>query len=746
MATINELLIKLEADTTQLRRAMDQVDKQVNQNSSSIQKALGKIDGGVAALGNGFKSLLPALGVAALVGFAKSSLAAAADIGEMAEQLGISTDALQTYQFAAGQSGVKAEEMQTAVARLTRTIGDASNGNSEAIKSFRDLGIGILDAGGNLRTTEAILNDIADAIERTEDPAKRAAAAVDFFGKSGQKLLPLLSGGSAGIRAFTAEARAAGQVISNALIKDADAAADKMAALNAQIQKFGQLGAAFGAGPIGDALTKFNLFLESFRSPDLKSFAALNESIAETSRLLDQARAKQGNRLFGDVFGAEGAGLQRIGELETRLKRLSALRDEMNGRGEFSGEIGRRLGQMPAGRGNTNPQDKAQTDAIKAATDALQKKVAAQRAEAESFGQSESQKAVARATEETLTALRAKGIEGLNAEQKALLANLGVQIQRIEAQKTEIENVKAHAQTLNEYVDNATEAANAEAVLSGQVLKTSQATDEQVRLLNEQAEAAGKSTIRYNALTRSFELYDRELQVVVKTQELLAQNTALSTEEARRQAEVLVDASDKLKKGTDDVQKRVDNMNEAAQDFSRVIGTAFEDAILSGGKFSDVLKGLERDIARIILRMTVTKPLENALQGALGGGGGLFSIFGGGGSGGGSSSGIVEGEWDWMKDIFGSLPGFADGGRPPVGVPSMVGERGPELFVPDRAGTIVPNHALRSGGDTFHVSEHFHFTGDVTAQTRAEVLRLAPTLQQQTIAAIENRQRRGNRA
>ena len=38
--------------------------------------------------------------------------------------------------------------------------------------------------------------------------------------------------------------------------------------------------------------------------------------------------------------------------------------------------------------------------------------------------------------------------------------------------------------------------------------------------------------------------------------------------------------------------------------------------------------------------------------------------------------------------------GFADGGRPPVGQPSVVGERGPEMFVPDRPGTIVPNEVL----------------------------------------------------
>lgn len=36
--------------------------------------------------------------------------------------------------------------------------------------------------------------------------------------------------------------------------------------------------------------------------------------------------------------------------------------------------------------------------------------------------------------------------------------------------------------------------------------------------------------------------------------------------------------------------------------------------------------------------------------------------------------------------------GFAEGGKPPVGQPSVVGEKGPELFVPDQPGTVVPNN------------------------------------------------------
>jgi len=46
------------------------------------------------------------------------------------------------------------------------------------------------------------------------------------------------------------------------------------------------------------------------------------------------------------------------------------------------------------------------------------------------------------------------------------------------------------------------------------------------------------------------------------------------------------------------------------------------------------------------------------------------------------------------------FPGFASGGRPPVGKPSIVGEKGPELFVPRQSGTIIPNDQLGGGGST----------------------------------------------
>ena len=56
--------------------------------------------------------------------------------------------------------------------------------------------------------------------------------------------------------------------------------------------------------------------------------------------------------------------------------------------------------------------------------------------------------------------------------------------------------------------------------------------------------------------------------------------------------------------------------------------------------------------------------------------------------------------------IFGGLPmlNFANGGRPPVGKASVVGEKGPELFVPRKSGTIIPNDKLGGGSTNINVN------------------------------------------
>ena len=48
------------------------------------------------------------------------------------------------------------------------------------------------------------------------------------------------------------------------------------------------------------------------------------------------------------------------------------------------------------------------------------------------------------------------------------------------------------------------------------------------------------------------------------------------------------------------------------------------------------------------------------------------------------------GALEWLAGLI----GFAGGGRPSPGVPAIIGEKGPELWIPDAPGPIVPNHQL----------------------------------------------------
>ena len=80
---------------------------------------------------------------------------------------------------------------------------------------------------------------------------------------------------------------------------------------------------------------------------------------------------------------------------------------------------------------------------------------------------------------------------------------------------------------------------------------------------------------------------------------------------------------------------------------------------------------------------------------------GIGGIFTGGfGGPGGFSIGSAATPLTSGLDFSGA---FANGGRPPVGRAALVGERGPELFVPRSAGTIVPNHAMGGANVTVNV-------------------------------------------
>ena len=141
-------------------------------------------------------------------------------------------------------------------------------------------------------------------------------------------------------------------------------------------------------------------------------------------------------------------------------------------------------------------------------------------------------------------------------------------------------------------------------------------------------------------------------------------------DEAQKNAEInkLLDGkNDKLDKTID----KTKGIKDAFAEIGETIGSQITDALvgaINGTKsLGESAKAILNDLANSLLRMGINSML-----------GGMF-----GGTG------------------IGKFLGFANGGRPPVGRPSIVGERGPELFVPSTAGQIIPNNKM--GGTTNNI-------------------------------------------
>ena len=193
-------------------RAMEKLERQ----QAATTSALERMEASLGRVGNYMKAqvaLMAAEAVARLVQFGKSALDAAANMDELAEQLGTNARHLQGLQYAAVQANVKLEQLDTGLSKFSIKLGEAADGSKEVIDSLDRLGVKNLDVAGKLRPTEDVLTDVARAIMGIEDPAKRSAAAVDFFGKTGTKMLPMLAEMAKGQDALAASAERAGAMI-----------------------------------------------------------------------------------------------------------------------------------------------------------------------------------------------------------------------------------------------------------------------------------------------------------------------------------------------------------------------------------------------------------------------------------------------------------------------------------------------------------------------------------------------------
>ena len=220
-AVIGALRVVLGADTAAL-------DKGLKNAEGSISKFSRQVGIAGAALAASMAAAMGGISVA--VG---KALADADKLGKLAQSVGIPVEELSKLAHAADLSGISTEEFGKSVVKLSKNMSEIAGGATNAAsEAFKNMGIRVKEANGQMRPTSDVLSDIAAKFEGYADGANKTALATALFGKAGAAMIPMLNAGAAGLAEAKKEAEDLGLVIDSKTAKAAENFNDNLTRLH----------------------------------------------------------------------------------------------------------------------------------------------------------------------------------------------------------------------------------------------------------------------------------------------------------------------------------------------------------------------------------------------------------------------------------------------------------------------------------------------------------------------------------
>lgn len=171
--------VEISADDSQFQRALGNVQKMMASTAKTIATAGAGISAAAAAM------------AAPLLLSVKSFEATGSALNDMAARTGLSVENLSELGYVAQQTGASMEEVEIGFRKAQKAIGEATLGSEEASAALAKIGLSAAKLK-DLKPDQQ-LQAIAEKLATIKDPTTRAAAAMEIFGKSGTKLLPLIS-------------------------------------------------------------------------------------------------------------------------------------------------------------------------------------------------------------------------------------------------------------------------------------------------------------------------------------------------------------------------------------------------------------------------------------------------------------------------------------------------------------------------------------------------------------------------
>lgn len=820
MATIENFLLKFKVDGQQ---AIDKASSSVKNLSNEVQNLganLGPVGNNISGLVGRLGPLGAAAGAAGLA-FAALGLRAiqlADEIQDISDATDISAGALLNFKQSVIEAGGKAEDFSQLAIKLNQTIGEAATGSEKAQKAFKELGVFVTDAGGNVRSTETILRDAITRLGQIEDPATRSALAVDLFGKAAGRLdVTKLSAmrdpvADADIKRL-AEYQAAIDRVRNSLERglisffgkvslEVESAIDKLTKEERRLNELGitrnpTLGSTFaGYTREGGLGTRYMTEKERAEFAERKRLAEM-ERLNRPQMGQPRWQEPQAPGGFGRPSDAEiKANAKALADYEERLQNSvnqTQLQEDLRSANAIqaiqlnaAAQIARARTEIYSRERLTKEQKdhefaekeieihaKAVTDIAKLRAQTNAKAFAEEEAQREENRRAiaEYEKSLEKANktareqslayEQTVYALEEqimleKEVQGMNdvlangqrqiaaeqirrrraVEELAKIENLSYEERLLReadinaASQRAIELIRQRTNEENIRFENAKKLEIEKKAIEDQIARNEKLAEVLRRINGEEQdlnfaraqkgrgplerqfaqieESARKTALEAGrAFAAAFEDTGDGLSPE-RAQELANGLNAISQGYARiaqRQKENLAESrswnegwNEAFQKYKDDAFNAADQAKNAFNSFTRGLEDAFV-SLFTGAKMSwrDFINGLIADFARIEFRK-------------------MLSAIAGTGDGKGS---VLMTLFNWGKTFFGR----AGGGSVSTNTPYIVGERGAELFVPNSAGTIIPNKQLSNGMEQQPMQVTYNINAVDAASFRALVAR-----------------------
>lgn len=744
MATIGSLSVKLGLVTVEWDSATEKAKKQ----AKDLQAAFNELGGKFGFVKDAWDKFGAALSTAAMGALIHETIQFTDEIADLAKGFDITISQTLHFRDALMSAGANADGAAKVMSTLFAKIDDARQGNDQVVGQFEKLGITFHDIK-QMAPYEAI-QKVAKGFENIGDSFERVKMIKEFFGKQGiglsiDDLNEALGKNADRFDKYADSIKKVGD-ISDATKRNFENLKIAVADLMAQFpimtgetspERFSQILKALAAGAVtagiltlGAAFVKLGVAIReaALAGAAFNLIAGPTSPIGIAIKLLAAGAA-------AIVFFANGPEAPKDGKPYKSPMGEATDRDEANdakARGEGAPaqtvELTKQAQQRAAAVQLTRDLIKLDADRLKILKDVEHTGDLSNQLALNDISMREKLLNIDSKLAQEMVKLKDEGNSGLiaqaqaaaNAEKDRVRAEAAGQAEILRAKN--LLDIKQKIMASDEaYLRSLGDSgADNEQETEGQKRAAEEERQRARWQLSNQVKEAGRLADLENERTRfmmqNSNLSERELESVMARYDLEAKITEYRREAMAKgetnqnvieaHVKIMRDAGEeaiRLKEQTQDVQRTfqygwtqaynqfadsTSNAANVARDMFNSVTNNMSSAIdqfVNTGKvrFKDFAGSVIRDLIAIQLKMQAMSLLRMAL--------GAFSFGGGGGGGGGVDYSLGGGSSSGL-----GLKMKASGGPVGGGEPYMVGENGPELFVPNKSGSIVPNGQLAS--------------------------------------------------